>query len=82
LGKRITRAKTAAQQLSGEPLASHRLFVHNSSNNIEYLVDTSSEISVIPQKNLDKNSINPDYTLFAANGTKIEIYLKLPKKLQ
>lgn len=66
-----------------------RLFICEKSSNLWFLVDTASDVSVIPRTKVKFSSINQvDYALHAANGTQIQTYglsarnvdINLPKK--
>lgn len=50
-----------------------RLFVTDKSSKISFLVDTGADLSIIPPRAEDRNSIS-EYKLYAANGTTIKTY--------
>lgn len=55
------------------PKTSRRLFVYDRRTNVQFLIDTGSDISIIPATNLQKR--NPvQMTLSAANNSDIQVY--------
>lgn len=57
-----------------EQFSSRRLFVKDPLTNIDFLIDTGADISVIPVSVGEPTEGPPDFTLAAANGSGINIY--------
>lgn len=59
--------------VSGGPNKVCRLAIRDKYSNLEFLVDTGAEISVVPPRKSDQNKTSA-YKLFAANGSTIKTY--------
>ena len=53
---------------------SGRLFIIDRVSNLRFLVDTSSDLCVVPRKHVPGRKERTSYDLFAANGTPISTY--------
>lgn len=58
-----------------------RLFVHDRKSGLRFLVDSGSEISVLPPASNKKSSPQTNFALYAANNTKIPAYGFINKQL-
>lgn len=56
------------------PAESRRLLVFDRSSNCRYLIDTGSDVSIIPASRIDRLKGPTSFVLHAANGTKIKTY--------
>lgn len=72
-GKLVSGAASAVEQPSGH-LLSPRLFVKDSKNHILFLIDTGSDVSVIPKKFAPNPEISVKYNLNAVNNSPITTY--------
>ncbi|GBM79585.1 hypothetical protein AVEN_11396-1 [Araneus ventricosus] len=70
LGKRKRRRIDATYSL---PQTSRRLFIRDRISNISFLVDTGSDVSLIPANTYQKRN-SSQQTLFAANSSTINVY--------
>jgi hypothetical protein len=70
-GKRQRQALMAADAC---PQTTGRLFITDRVSNMRFLVDTGSDLCVVPQKNVPGRRERTSYDLFAANGTPIPTY--------
>ncbi|GBN95167.1 Retrovirus-related Pol polyprotein from transposon opus [Araneus ventricosus] len=70
LGKRKRRRIDATCSL---PQTSRRLFIRDRISNISFLVDTGSDVSLIPANTYQKRN-SSQQTLFAANSSTINVY--------
>jgi hypothetical protein len=70
-GKHQQQALMAADAC---PQTTARLFITDRFSNMRFLVDTGSDLCVIPQKNVPGRRERTSYDLFAANGTPIPTY--------
>lgn len=59
---------------SGENVKSPRLFIEDKISKLLYLIDSGSDISIIPHKFAGKPDVQFKYTVRAANGSKINTY--------
>ena len=70
--KLINSTVSAARSLT--QVHNCRLFVRDTLNNLNFLVDTGADVSVLPFTLFDKNPKNINYCLSAANGTQIDTF--------
>ncbi|GBN27181.1 hypothetical protein AVEN_46572-1 [Araneus ventricosus] len=68
---KLERQGVAATYTSSS--SSRRLFVRDRKSNVNFLIDTGSDCSLIPASRADKLSV-PVQTFLAANGTTINVY--------
>ena len=89
--KRISAVQNVAHAAATTISKSPRLFVYDKNTKLHFLVDSGSDVSILPKKYLgvsNKSFIFADYTLNAANETPIATYglsplcidIGLPKK--
>lgn len=69
-GKRSEQRIEATYSL---PKISRRLFIRDRRTNVSFLVDTGSDVSILPANNYQKRN-PPQQTLFAANSSTINVY--------
>ena len=69
-GKQNRRRVEAACSL---PQTSRRLFIRDRISNLSFLVDTGSDVSILPANNVQKRN-PPQQTIFAANSSEIHVY--------
>ena len=70
VGKREQQRVEATYSL---PQISRRLFIRDRKTNVSFLVDTGSDVSLLPANNFQKRN-PPLQTLFAANSSTINVY--------
>lgn len=58
-----------------------RLFLHDRKTGQKFLIDSGSEISVLPPSSKDRRNSSANFSLFAANNTKIPAYGFVHKQL-
>ncbi len=71
-GKRIVGTVNAVGQ--PQKSTSPRLFVRDRRSNLRFLIDTGSDVSIIPRSLLKKVDVGINYLLQAANESKIQVY--------
>ena len=76
-GKRCQQRIEATYSL---PRESRRLFIRDRKSNVSFLVDTGSDVSLLPANNYQKRN-TPQQTLFAANSSTINVYGQLTLSL-
>ena len=69
LGKSTVSAANSSNQLHN-----CRLFVRDTLNNLNFLVDTGADVSVLPHTLFTKGTKSINYCLSAANGTHIDTF--------
>lgn len=55
-------------------LGSRRLFIHDTTNNLYFLIDTGADLSVLPRQNFKHLIPDQHPRLTAANGSNIQTY--------
>ena len=70
-GKRQQQALMAADACSS---TSSRLFITDRVSNVRFLVDTGSDLCVVPRRLVSARKERTSYDLFAANGSSIPTY--------
>lgn len=71
---------TASKEASSDAKETiHCLFVRDKGTGVQYLVDTSTTLSILPRKN--KTFLSTDYKLYVANGTPIPTYGEIYKRV-
>ncbi|XP_039429735.1 uncharacterized protein LOC120413094 [Culex pipiens pallens] len=85
-GTRATRCREPCQfskKLSDRPPVSaevgglsrsRRLLIYDRSSKTKYLIDTGSDVSIVPAQMSDKRNPTSDIQLHAANGSNIKVY--------
>lgn len=63
-------------EVAPRKMPSTRLFITDTTTNIEYLIDTGADISIIPATAKQKLNKPDDYKLYTANSTTINTYGK------
>lgn len=58
----------------GSTFSSRRLKLHDKTSGLHFLVDTGSDVSIIPATRKDKTSAPMPFVLHAANGSEIKTY--------
>lgn len=71
-GKRILGTVNAVGQ--SHKSTSPRLFVRDRRSNLRFLIDTGSDVSIIPRSLIKKVDVRINYLLQAANESKIQVY--------
>ena len=68
------RGEPALKAASSDGSRASRLFVIDRVTNIEYLVDTGSDLCVLPRTRVKGQTVLSNYKMYAANGSTINTY--------
>ena len=68
------RCAPLVNSASIDGLAHHRFYVKDGNSGKSFLIDTGADVSEYPRKWLAENGKKCEYELFAANGSRIEIF--------
>ena len=68
------RGEPALKAASSDESRTSRLFVTDRVTNIEFLVDTGSDLCVLPRTRVKGQTVLSDYKMYAANGSTISTY--------
>lgn len=74
LGFKKLMSRPPVSAMVGETAQSRRILIYDRSNNIKFLVDTGSDVSIVPARCKERQNRPTSIQLHAANGSSITVY--------